>query len=416
MSAIAERAAVAISVRPTKRRSVRDKNERMAGTGWNLERVVNELRQLHAGGEVISYAGLRAAGFGSLVTAAERYAGSFSRAIKLAGIEPVRPLWTRERVLAEIKRLHEDGVELSSEQLANGGHAGLVQAARRHFGSWPDAVVAAGVPRFKRGRWKSWAEIRDRLRELHRDGARMTIAALEADGHADLVAAARTEAGGWNQALKKAKLPVVQDHRAWSSEQVLDEIRGLHRAGVALSANVVIERGQRKLVKAATHYFGAWTAACSAAVPTYTPLIERWTTERLLAEIRDRHRAGMSVRSTDVDKQAPTLTTAARRLEIPWRVACRRAGIPKSAIEPRQSSSRVRWTETKIFAELEKAVIAGRPLLTRSFPGGFVGAVLRRYGSWSDAMEAAGWSRQYARDHAAALRNRLGGATTAAQR
>ena len=163
----------------------------MAGAGWSIERVVNELRQLHAGGETITYAGLRAAGFGPLVSAAERYVGSFSRAVQLAGIEPARPLWTRERVLEEIKRLHREGVELSSEQLQNGGHAGLVQAARKHFGSWPDAVVAAGAPPYKRGRWKSWVQIRDRLRELHRGGARMTIAALEADGHADLVAAAR---------------------------------------------------------------------------------------------------------------------------------------------------------------------------------------------------------------------------------
>ena len=140
----------------------------MAGSGWSLERVVSELRQLHAGGEVITYAALRAAGYGALLSAAERYVGSFSRAIKLAGIEPARPLWTPDRVLAEIKRLHSEGVELSSEQLTNSGHAGLVQAARRHFGGWPDAVTAAGAPRLPksdpRGRRRCWDRRSIRLR------------------------------------------------------------------------------------------------------------------------------------------------------------------------------------------------------------------------------------------------------------
>ena len=215
---------------------------------------------------------------------------------------------------------------------------------------------------------------------------------------------------------KKARIPVVQDHRAWSAKQVLDEIRALHGKGVALNANLVIARGHRKLTKAATHYFGSWQDACRAAVPTYTPLVERWTVERLLDAIRVRHRGGLSVRSTEVDKEAPTLTAAARRLGLRWRDACRLAGIPKAAIAPQKPLTRVRWNEAKIFAELEKAVLAGRPLLTRSFRNGFVGAVLRRYDSWPAAMEAAGWGRQYERDHAAALANRIGGAALTVQR
>ncbi len=384
-------------------------NPGVTASRWSLERVVNELRQLHAGGEIVSYAGLRTAGFGNLVSAAERYVGSFSQAVKLAGIEPVRPLWTRDRLLAEIKRLHREGVALSSERLAKSGHAGLVHAARRHFGSWPGAVAAAGAPRFKRGRWQTWAQVRDRLQELHRKGARMTIAALEAAGHGDLVAAARLQAGAWNQALKKARIPAVQEHRTWTAAQVLDEIRKLHRAGVALNANLVIARGGRKLTKAATHYFGSWQEACRAAVPSYRPLIARWTVERLLGEIRARHMARLPVRSTDVEKQAPTLTAAARRLGIPWPEACRRAGVPRQSITPRRSTTRTRWDDRRVFAEFARARRAGRPLLTRSFPGGFVGAVLRLFGSWRSAMKAAGLGRHYERDHAAAVANRLQG-------
>lgn len=261
-------------------------------------------------------------------------------------------------------------------------------------------------------RWKSWEQVRDRLRELHRDGERMTTIALKARGHADLIAAAQSYATSWNKALAKAKVPITQVHQTWTAKLVLDGIRALHSEGVSLNANVVIDRGQRRLVKAATAYFGTWQGACRAAVPSYKPLVARWTIKRLVDAIRERHEKGLSVRSTIVQRQAPTLTSAAKRLGISWREACRRAKVPASAIAPIRQATRVRWNEQRIFAELDRAFHAGTPLLTRSFNGGFVGAVMRRFGSWVAAMDAAGFGRQYASDYQRARANRLGGAAT----
>jgi hypothetical protein len=336
--------------------------------------------------------------------------------VKLAGLEPARPVWTRERVLLEIKRLHREGVALSSQQLCTTGRSGIVSAARKYFASWPEAVTRAGVPRFKRGPWTSWSVICERLRELHRDGAPMTTSALQAAGHADLVAAAIDSEGTWNAALTAAEIPVTQAHQRWTAEAVLRGIRALHRAGVPLGANVAIDRGHRKLVKAATHYFGTWTEACGHAVPSYEPLLVRWTVERLISEIRDRYRDGLEMRSTVVQREAGALTQAAHRLGIRWRDACRRAGVPASAIAPRKAPRRVRWSEAKILAELQAAARAGRPLLVRAFSGGFFEAVRSRFGSWEAAIDAARLGRQYRADRETARRNRLGGATTRAMR
>lgn len=384
----------------------------MARIEWSLERVVNELRQLHAGGETITYAALRAAGFGALVHAAERYVGSFSRAVRLAGIEPWSPRWTRSRVLAEIRRLHREGASLSSGGMRSGGLSGLVAAARKHFGSWPAAVVAAGVPRFKRGEWKTWKQMRDRLRELHARGVRMSTSTLEAEGYASLVAAASRAAGGWNRALAKARIPAVQPpHRKWTRGQVLAELRALHEAGVVLNSGQMIKSGRRKLVKAALHYFGSWTAACRAAVPSYAPLVEPWTVDRLLSRIRARHREGLSVRSTDVLREEKTLTAAAWRLGIPWKTACRRAGIPPEAIAVRKPPRRIRWTKPQLIEQLRTAARRGHPILGRTFSRGFVQVLIRRFGSWPAAVKAAGLTRQHAADRAAARANRFGGAT-----
>ena len=375
---------------------------------WTLELVIAELRQLQAGGETMTYAGLRAAGHGPLVAAADRYAGSFGRATKLAGIEPARPSWNAAGVLTEIRRLHREGVTMNSQQLKTSGHGGLVAAAIKRFGNWRAALAKAKVPAFKRGTWTSWPLIRDRLRALHAEGVRMTSTSMKELGYGDLLEAAFVFAGTWNKALAKAGVPVVEQHRTWTRDDVLDGIRALHRDD-ALGYGVAIARGQRKLVKAAVARFGSWRAACYVAIPDYKPSLQRWDIPRLLRRIQRRHRNKLSVRSTVVQREEATLTAAARRLGLDWIDACERAGIPASAYEPKSVIRRTRWSHELVLAKLREAAAAGTPLLVKNFSPGFAHAVYRRFDSWADAMTAAGVGSQYARDHAAGMANRLGG-------
>ena len=375
---------------------------------WTLELVVAELQKLHASGVTLTYAGMRAAGHGSVITAAERYAGSWTRAIKLAGVDaPVRLVWTRKMILEKVRALHAEGVDLSSQQLATSGYAGMVAASRRFFDSWPAVRDAAGLPKYRRGPFKTWKDIRDALRALYTAGEVMSTSALTAAGHADLVAAARTFGGGWNVALERAGIPLVMTYHHWTPAEVLDAIRRLHASGDSLSYPAVVASGQRKLVKAAARYFKTWVGACAAAIPSYRPLMTAWDENRVMAEIRERQRKGLSVRSTDVFKDDQALVAAARRLGIPWREACRRAGVPASALAKRPEDKRVRWSVPLILATLREAAKKGLPLTGATFRGGFVGAVHRRFGSWEACMEAAGLSAVYKRDQNAARASRL---------
>ena len=204
-------------------------------------------------------------------------------------------------------------------------------------------------------------------------------------------------------------------YERWRSEEVLARIRALHAAGTALSSNLVIANGDRKLVKAATRHFGSWTAACERAVRGYRPLLERWTVARLLERMKARYSSGASMRSTEVQKEEPPLTAAARKLGLPWREACRKAGVPAAATTPRVARKHVLWTEQSVLEAIKQAARKGTPLLVKNFRGSFVTAVQRRFPSWEAAMAAAGVVRQYRRDHRAAITNRLGGQYLAAR-
>ena len=374
--------------------------------------MIAQLRRLHASGDPINRVALREMGRSELVSAAERYCGSFGRAVKLAGIEytPRRPAWTPRRVLDELRRLHAEGEELNCELLRKSGHGGLVTAATKYHGNWRSAIAKAGVPAFKRGRWKTWADVQSELRGLHARRVKLSTSSIRARGLAGLVDAARRHAGSWNEALAKARLPIVMQYERWTRNDVLAGIRRLHAEKVPLNANLVIARGQRKLVKAATRHFKTWRLACYAAVPGYRPLLTTWTIHRLIRGIKRRHRAGKSVRSTDVQRDEQALTTAARRLGLAWKEACRRAGIPAAAYASRAGGLRTRWTEASIRAHLEAAADAGTALLVKNFSPGFVTAVYRRWPSWEAAIASAKLTRRYKRDLASARAKRLGGA------
>ncbi len=379
---------------------------------WSVEQVVAQLRRLHASGDPINRAAVLEGGHTELVAAAERYCGSFGRAVKLAGIEytPRKPSWSARRVIDELERLHAEGVELNCVQLRKTGHGGLVTAATKHHGNWRSAIAKAGVPTFKRGRWKTWAAVESELRGLHRKRVKLSTSSMREQGLAGLIDAARLCAGSWNKALAKAGLPIVMTYEHWTRERVLAGIRRLHQTKIPLNTNIAIARGHRTLVKAATRHFKTWQIACGVAVPSYRPLTTRWTVYRLLRGIERRHQAGKSVRSTDVQRDEPPLTDAARRLGIAWKSACKRAGIPAVAYASRKGATRIRWTEDSIRAHFKAAADAGTSLVTKSFAGGFVTAVYLRWPSWEAAIASARLTRRYRQDVAAAHADRLGGA------
>ena len=103
-------------------------------------------------------------GFEKLYSAGDRLFGSWGKAIEAAGLnyEKIRATkqWSKRKVLAEIRRLERRGVRLSQKEVTHKRHLyGLFQAAIFRFGSWGQAVVAAGFDYRKHcSRWtyKSW--------------------------------------------------------------------------------------------------------------------------------------------------------------------------------------------------------------------------------------------------------------------
>lgn len=113
---------------------------------WSRPRVLHELRALYYRGRSTAWADLMRAGHAALVHAAHTYLGGLRKARRAAGIaapprRSPKRRWNRARVIAEIKARHAVGAPLSFTL----GPPVLVSAGTRHFTSWGNALRAAGV-------------------------------------------------------------------------------------------------------------------------------------------------------------------------------------------------------------------------------------------------------------------------------
>jgi len=120
---------------------------------WTRQAIIQEIHDLHAAGESLKTRNMRRLGYGGMLAAAYRNPnlGSWRAAVEAAGLNyegaaPHQRKWTRTRIVAAIKKLHQQGSDLSYTGMKQ-HHPYLLLAARRadNFGSWQAAIEAAGL-------------------------------------------------------------------------------------------------------------------------------------------------------------------------------------------------------------------------------------------------------------------------------
>lgn len=179
----------------------------------------------------------------------------------------------------------------------------------------------------------------------------------------------------------------------WNNHTILVEIRRLHQAGEALNF-CAAEENHFHLVRAALWHFGSWKCAVEAAGFAYDSVAKYkpWTREKLLEAIREHHRAGRDLSwravSTTVD---PSLAAAALRPRegfSSWPEALQAAGLDSSQIARYR-----RWTSDQIVAEIDALARGGHELssrLVKQSNQSLFCAAVRHFGSWNQALVAAG--------------------------
>ena len=179
---------------------------------WSKQSIGTEILRMHNAGENLNYANI-AQNQVALLRAATRYFGSWRAAVEFAGLdyEEIRKykMWSRERILDRIRELHAKGEDLSWRHVSTQVDPQLAAAAtkRKHFGSWRNAIQAAGLSYSQIRRYREWSEqaVIDRLKELHAQGKDLNAKSME-ELDITLITAARRRFDSWDRALTAAGL------------------------------------------------------------------------------------------------------------------------------------------------------------------------------------------------------------------
>lgn len=178
----------------------------------------------------------------------------------------------------------------------------------------------------------------------------------------------------------------------WTRSSIAEEIKRLHKAGAELNY-AAAEKQHLNLVRAATWHFGTWQRAVEAAGIDYKNLLkyQRWDRKRIIERIHELYNAGAELHwravSTRVD---PALAAAALRPQnfSSWREAIVAAGLDINVIARYKH-----WDDKRVLREIRSYRRAGHPLSSKSIQDtdqALFCAARRRFGSWDNALEAAG--------------------------
>ncbi len=180
-------------------------------------------------------------------------------------------IWTKERIVAELKALARKKADLSYNNLAKKNQA-LVSAAAYHFRSYRNAVEKAGLNYEDIARRPRWTKLRvialiKSARKKNQDLNWSSVTKRRDDlGKAAFAAIQGRLFGAWDRALTAAGLDSdeVSRYRRWNKNTIIYELKARAADQEDLNSGAV-QRDDPGLHAAALRYFGAYDEALRAA-------------------------------------------------------------------------------------------------------------------------------------------------------
>lgn len=315
---------------------------------WSTERVLETIRAYAEKGEDLSFyhvATVLDPPLAAAVFHGDRFP-SWNAALEAAGLDPESiaryQRWSTERIQEQLTVLaHEQGKSRYDE--VKDENPALVAATYRktkRFTSVRDATVGPLIqekkltapdsttktnaisvtakPAATRQRWNT-ERIIAMIREAKQHHDDLSYHAMR-KAFPSLIKAAKRYFGGWEQALEAAGISYadVRKRQGWNIDKIIRRIKYWHAKGESLNYHYVAETLDPTLIWAALNpgRFANWDAALIAAGidPETTRQWERWTPEKILAELAELATAGIHLTNRALSQHAPALLSAIYRI------------------------------------------------------------------------------------------------------
>jgi hypothetical protein len=303
---------------------------------------------------------------------------------------------TKAGVVQAIQRLHRTGKPLNYSAVRN-SNGRLLANAKRRFGTWKQAVAAAGLDYDKISLIHRWSkkEILNQLRELHQRKQFPDIRSL-AKKFPKLYDACLRHYGSGLAALEAAGInyqKMLNEHPyRWTRSHIVAEIKSRHQEGKTLRRTEMLrkEPEMHRFCYATLHHFQTWGKALRAAGLNPSAIRNRdarWPRERVLKEIRRRFEQGKFLNTDLMLRDCLPLHAAGRRYFGTWKAAVEKAGIDYNIIR----GGLFGWSKAKATRALRERVVQGglsQKHVREHWPSLFR-AALHHFGTWDEAIHQA---------------------------
>jgi hypothetical protein len=248
------------------------------------EYVMDQIWELRRRGYELNYKSVEKV-YPVLISRAENCFGNWSAALEAVGLDPAKerkigaPYLTKREVIAAIRARKKEGLPLNSDAVWSGKHSkpGLLAGGRRLWGTWRNAVEAAGVDYPSTLRYPTKEAVMKAIKGRLKLGAsrlRVQKVCKGADGDHTLYRMAQKFFGSWRSAMKAAGC-FEAACGSWAkypaSESVLAEIKRRNKRRLSLRSTEVLAGKHRDipLYQFAGRFFGNWRTAIKKAGLAY---------------------------------------------------------------------------------------------------------------------------------------------------
>jgi len=300
----------------------RSKNQ----TIWSKENIIEQIQRLHNQGISLNYNLLRESQHSSILAAACKYFGGWKKAVETAEFKPLRKSWNKQKILKQAKSWHDNNQKLNYYTIKK-IDANFTSTVYRYFSSWDDMLAEAGIPSQRCYlEWNKDKIIRI-MRRQNIMGYPMYLGSVR-KRDPKLYAAAVGQFGSWKNAIKIANIDFDCWQPKWNKKIVSRWLLKMNRKGVALNSDYV-QKHYGRFYQTAVRYFGSWdNALISANIdPLEVKQSSFWRPELVIRKIQERHQQKESLYSQDVAKQYPSLREMAKQFFGSWRKAIEAAGL-----------------------------------------------------------------------------------------
>lgn len=210
--------------------------------------------------------------------------------------------WNKELIVKSILERHKKGKPLNYQSVVDDDEK-LTGAARRHFGSWDEAMNSVGFsqdeyknPQGDREEWNK-GKIISRTKKHMSDGKSLNPHEVQKYDNR-LYSATTYHFGSWEKLMLHIGLDYdsIKKTVEWDEESLIEEIKEAYEKGADLSDNTVSAlRGD--LYSSSISYFGSWKNAITESGIDYKDVRRStsWNKEKIIELTQKAHESGVSL-------------------------------------------------------------------------------------------------------------------------